>query len=175
MNNKTFFQKIFCKKEVNTYVVEKEEIDENLEFSEKFETILPTEIKNEVVEEKPEIKLESFSLENVINDSKGVGLSTGLMGSDIINENRGFDINKAPVVSGLIFDDVQDSDNQHFVVTNKNEIEDTPLEIDDDANSLIEMLKNEGIEKEKEKEKRMKVEEELSDRVVESEIDMPML
>lgn len=180
---KSFFQKIFCKGEVNIYVSEVEEDDDDIDTFEKVSMSLSGGGTKSEVSFNSDLISDDDLQEGGVDLSKGgidltkggVNASTGMTGTDEINTNRNIDVLKEPVVSGLIFEDVDEQDNQNFVVTSQSMDSEDEQGIDEEAQSLINMLKNEGLEKEKEREKLKRVDEQFKEKVVESEIDMPLL
>ncbi len=181
MSKLNFFQSIFCKGDVNIYISaeEEEEINDDFEFSlkleEKSSEILHTEdtplITNALIEEDVKDGL-SFDLNNNLNDNQV--FKTDFV-SDTIKSD--IDLHKEPIVSGFIFDDIDDNDAEGFNMDIKVTSDKSIEEIDDNALNLIERLKSDGIEKEREKEAIKNKNQEIYEKVakVDSEIDMPLL
>ncbi len=174
-----FFQSIFCKGSVNIY---KSESDENA--LDDFDGTLNLEDKSNNI---PNISNESLVVNSFFESDLGGDISFELDSSasnqvyktDFVSDtiSNNVDLHKEPVVSGFIFDDVDENDANGFNI-NLNVVDDKTIdEIDDNALNLIEKLKSDGIEKEREKEALKSKNQEIYEKVtkVESEIDLPLL
>ncbi len=172
---KSFFQKIFCSGDVNIYVNENQNVDENdvaesliANLSEESNNLFTNNIFTNDIDSKDPI-------ENGIGAFDSGNISTISVDTDY-EEQKKYDALKQPIVSGFIFEDQDAQDAMDFEVKSAVVEKDENQTLDEEAVNLIEMLKNEGIEKEKEAEKRQQeFKAELQENKVESEIDMPLL
>ncbi len=189
MAGESFFQKIFCSGEVNKYVK-----PVNNDSEDKLEEVAKNIFSSDVVTEEPEkvsiIKEEPLKVDitkkvdetlgvvfnsDIMSDDndeiggQGFSHTTGMMGSKEINDNRNLDVNKAPVVSGLIFDEKDDNDEGDFFVKEQ-VINDYAVEevTSSEPIDLINMLKQDGKKEEK-------VEISYDRPKEESEIDLPVI
>ncbi len=207
MAEKSFFERVFCKGEVNRLVTS--EYDENVnqvlenlakgnssesakDLIENSQSSNTNNFDNTKKSKKSNSKNKEFQ-NKVVDDNLGVVFNAdimtdnddsgsfdfrnngidknlGLQGSDSINTNKNVELYQAPVVSGLIFDDKDDNDDKGFVVKGKQpEVKGNIVE-DDVANDLINMLSQKATET-----KPKYVEPTKKSKVVESEIDLPMI
>ncbi len=100
----------------------------------------------------------------------GIDKNLGLTGSDEINTHKAVELYQSPVVSGLIFDDKDDSDDKGFVVKNNEEDVVGNVIEDEVANNLISMLSNSAVDTKPKYEPPS-----VKSKVVDSEVDLPMI
>ncbi len=185
MSGKSFFQSVFCEGKVNNYVkvVENQNEDDENELvkniflkEDSIETNKDTtnDLINEtnetlgIVFNKDIISSEVVSLDKAGFSHDGIGSTSGMLGSNEINEHRNIDATKSPVVSGLIFDDKAIDDEAGFVISSTVIDDEKAEDMDIQAANLINMLKHE-------EEKEVYNEPVYAKDKEESEIDMPMI
>ncbi|MFV0394407.1 MAG: hypothetical protein ACK5LC_08420 [Coprobacillaceae bacterium] len=171
-----FFQSIFCKDRVNIYISEEEnDIDNIIKTSFSLENNDKTEdMFSKIITQKDE---DIFDLSNKLeSDNKGISSYYGRTVEDEINEHRNINIDKVPIVSGFIFDDINETDSRGFEFNKKEDgkfLFDT--DIDNDTNSLIEKLKNDSTQQKESIELKSKEQLYKKDAILESDIDIPLL
>lgn len=155
---------------------QKEEIIE--EVKQKVELKKPIEEKKEVVFHNSLMGDDDLDANTMVG---GLGFNNGKLNGIMTNavdldEHRNMDLSKTPIVSGLIFEEQDDKDSIGFDFKNTMEKQEEEIQqLDEDAIELIEMLKNQKIEKEHEIEELKKASEGANVKNVEYDIDIPLL